>query len=173
MSTLQADKIYASDGSSAPDFPAGLTQTGMEYIFVQKNSSSTGLTDAGTNDVVFNSEIANTFTTSEYSTSTGIFTATRNGIYLVSAIVQGRSDTANSIDSMDVVLVKNGSSYVSSTSNHTSNPLTRISMSFCIPLALVNADTFKVTINVNVASGTYTLFGDTSGSTSLHIIKIG
>lgn len=168
MSTLKVDNITDVAGTGSPSI-------NLERLFYYKDNASTGLVDVTTYDVVFNAQVENTFSTSEYNSSTGIFTATRDGIYLIEAFVHVRSASANALNAYELYLDKSGSRIFQLQDVDGTTYASRKTRTFSFTVSLTSSDTLKVQTNVNTSTGTWSIHG-ASGTpywTGLSMVKIG
>ena len=146
-----------------------------KHMVHQKTANSTGLTDNTTQDVVFNSEVVNTFTGSEYNTSTGVFTASEAGLYNIQATV-GVSESGGDILRSILYINKNGSVYCRAyeLTMASNQDIQTASGSGSHILSLEANDTVKITIYCNTDAGaTWTISGNSNGISLLTITKIG
>jgi len=99
MSILRADSIRDRDGTGAPDFPNGITVTGIVTSTVMNPTVSGNLTVNGTSQFNGNVTIGGTLTYEEVNNidSIGIITA-RDGVDLNGfKIEEGKNDTSTGI----------------------------------------------------------------------------
>lgn len=164
--------------TGTPDFTEGFNNSGIKHLEVQKLSTSTGQTSGSALTVIFDDEITNSFTGGEYSTSTGVFTASEAGFYHCSAVISVfepvgvTGDILRGLASFNVdAAVHVRFDEIRFVSNQ---DLRGCSLNGSAIIKLNAAQTLEVSTTITTdAAVTWDLIGNATGNTYLSITKIG
>lgn len=149
-----------------------------KHLFYVQTSTSTGNASASEQDLIFGTQVSDTFDSGDLNTSTGVFTAPEAGVYLfnVNTTVQDDADSST-ITAATIQIYLNGSSYFIrsyslDTAANTGDK--RHPLDISTSLSLSASDTVKFSVIVSLSNGgDYNINGTSANrQTNLAITKI-
>jgi len=178
MSTLKVDTILKRTGTGTitvgqsgdtVDFPTGTTISGSAAnapnFLATKNVSQTGLSDNTATKITFGSELFDTDSVFDTSTSRFTVPSGKAGKYVIFAGVNMESDTANTGDTFELMVYVNGSSYKSSLLRFPGSPGSRFDQKFSTIANLSVGDYVELYGRIDRSdSGVWNMYAGSSSS---------